>query len=184
MGDAKAGGLDFDIVGRARMGESKLTSRLLWTHMLQHDVQDVQGGPFHSDLGVFATGLGANAGVVFRNAIRWFNTVEYGNWSHNLTVNYKSGYVDQAYDDVYCAVTDLAGNCINSYHEVKAYTTLDWQTGYNVNKAFKISAGIVNLLDQDPPLSIKSLAGHQIGYDNRYADARGRMFYLTARFEM
>jgi len=33
--------LDFDIVGRMRFGESNLNSRLLWTRMLKHDVQDV-----------------------------------------------------------------------------------------------------------------------------------------------
>jgi len=184
MGEAKAAGLDFDVAARARMGQGNLTSRLLWTHMLTHDVQNVAGGPFHSDLGIFETGLGPSAGVVFRDVIRWFNTVEYDKWSHNLTINYKSGYVDQAYTDVVCAVADLAGTCINSEHKVKAYYTLDWQTGFKISKAFKLSAGIINLLDQDPPLSIKNVAGHQIGYDNRYADARGRTYYLTARYEM
>lgn len=184
MGEAKAEGLDFDVAARTRMGQGNLTSRLLWTRMLKHDVQNVAGGPFHSDLGIFETGLGPSAGVVFRDVIRWFNTLEYDKWSHNLTINYKSGYVDQAYTDIVCAVTDLAGNCINSYHKVKAYTTLDWQTGFKISKAFKLSAGIINLLDQDPPLSIKNVAGHQIGYDNRYADPRGRTYYLTARYEI
>ncbi len=184
MGEAKAAGLDFDVAARAHMGQGNLTSRLLWTRMLKHDVQNVAGGPFHSDLGIFDTGLGPSAGVVFRDVIRWFNTVEYDKWSHGLAINYKSGYVDQAYTDIICAVTDLAGNCINSYHKVKAYTTLDWQTGFKVSKAFKMSAGIINLLDQDPPLSIKNVGGQQIGYDNRYADPRGRTYYLTARYEM
>jgi iron complex outermembrane receptor protein len=40
------------------------------------------------------------------------------------------------------------------------------------------------LLDQEPPLSIKNVGGQQIGYDNRYTDARGRTYYLTARYEM
>ena len=184
MGEAKADGLDFDIAARGRMGQGNLTSRLLWTRMLKHDVQNVAGGPFHSDLGVFETGLGPSAGVVFRDVIRWFNTLEYDRWSHNLTINYKSGYVDQAYTDIICAVTDLAGNCINSVHNVKAYYTLDWQTGFKISKAFKVSAGIVNVLDQEPPLSIKNVGGQQIGYDNRYTDPRGRTYYLTARYEM
>jgi iron complex outermembrane receptor protein len=184
MGEAKAAGLDFDIAARARVGEGSLNSRLLWTHMLQHDLQNVAGGPFHSDLGIFETGLGASAGVVFRNTFRWFNTLEYGNWWHNLTVNYKSGYVDQAYTAIVCAVTDAGGNCINSYHKVEAYYTLDWQTGYKVGKSLKLSAGVINLLDKDPPLSIKNVGGQQIGYDNRYADPRGRTYYLNLRYEM
>jgi len=184
MGEAKAAGLDFDIVGRLRMGESNLNSRLLWTRMLKHDVQNVAGGPFHSDLGIFETGLGASAGVVFRDVIRWFNTLDYGDWSHNLTANYKSGYVDQAYTDIVCAVTDAGGNCINSYHKVDAYYTFDWQTSYKMGKSLKLSAGIINFLDQDPPLSIKNVGGQQIGYDNRYTDPRGRTYFLNLRYEM
>jgi iron complex outermembrane receptor protein len=184
MGEAKAAGLDFDIVGRARLGTGNLTSRLLWTHMLKHSLQDASNGPFHSDLGVFATGLGPSAGVVFRNVVRWFNTLEYDNWSHSLTANFKSSYVDQAYSKDNCSVVTAADLCIASYHKVKAYYTLDWQTGYKMGKSLRLTGGVINVLDQDPPLSIKNVAGHQIGYDNRYADARGRTYYLNVRYEM
>ncbi len=39
--------------------------------------------------------------------------------------------------------------------------------------------GVKNLLDREPPLSLRASSGHQIGFDPRYADQIGRTVYLT-----
>jgi len=40
---------------------------------------------------------------------------------------------------------------------------------------------VINLLDQDPPLTLKN-SGQQVGYDERYTDPRGRTLYVKAKF--
>jgi len=46
-----------------------------------------------------------------------------------------------------------------------------------------LRAGIKNLFDREPPLSLRSSRGHQVGYDPRYADPMMRSFYFTAQYK-
>ena len=40
-----------------------------------------------------------------------------------------------------------------------------------------------NLFDKQPPMSLRTGgAGHQVGFDPRYADVYGRTFYLQADY--
>jgi iron complex outermembrane receptor protein len=67
--------------------------------------------------------------------------------------------------------------------DVKSYTTVDYQAKLNYIKNLTLTAGIRNLLAQDPPLSTRnSGGGNQVGYDGRYTDPLGRTFYLTAAY--
>lgn len=178
LGEVKASGLDFDFVGRFKTPVGRLTSRVLWTHMLEHKFQRQRGTEFISDLGIFTDG-----GVTFKNIWRWFNTLESGPWSATLAVNYKSSYRDQAYSAGDCVVTDLAGNCAASARQVKEYVTADLQATYTWKKSLKLTGGVINIADTNPPLSIKNVGGHQLGYDNRYTDARGRTYYVNLSYE-
>lgn len=46
-----------------------------------------------------------------------------------------------------------------------------------------VTFGINNLLDEEPPLSLRtSGAGHQVGWDPRYADAYGRTLYVRGEY--
>jgi iron complex outermembrane receptor protein len=56
--------------------------------------------------------------------------------------------------------------------------TVDWQGSYQVNSMLKVTVGIKNLTDKDPPLSLQTGGGgNQVGYDGRYYDPIGRSFY-------
>ena len=71
--------------------------------------------------------------------------------------------------------------------DVKSYATLDWQTSWDFRKDMGLSLGVLNLLDEKPPLSLVTSGtnkGQQFGYDNRYYDPRGRSVYgnFTYRF--
>jgi len=69
---------------------------------------------------------------------------------------------------------------------IKEYVTLDWQTQYQFNKRFTITAGVLNLLDKDVPLSLAEGGagkGQMFGYDDRYHDIRGRTIYANASFK-
>jgi iron complex outermembrane receptor protein len=172
LGKSQTSGLDFDVALRFKTPVGQLTSQLLATYTLKNRYQRENGGAYFTDLGNFNDG-----GVTFRFLGRWINTLEYGKWTHSATVNYKSGYGDQFQSADDCLVSDANGDCVDIRREVKPYVTFDWQTVYQHNKNLKLSLGVLNLLDQDPPLSIKTVGGHQLGYDNRYTDPRGRTFY-------
>jgi len=172
LGKSQTSGLDFDVALKFKTPVGQLTSQLLATYTLKNRYQREAGGAYFTDLGNFNDG-----GVTFRFLGRWINTLEYGKWTHSATLNYKSGYGDQFQSADDCLVSDANGDCVDIRRQVKAYTTVDWQTVYQHNKNLRLSLGVLNLFDQDPPLSIKTVGGHQLGYDNRYTDPRGRTFY-------
>ncbi|MBL8311009.1 MAG: TonB-dependent receptor [Burkholderiales bacterium] len=172
LGKQQVSGLDFDLALRFKTPMGQLTSQVLATYMLKSKYQREAGGAYYSDLGYFNDGA-----VTFRTLGRWINTLEYGKWTHSATINYKSGYADQFQSAEDCLVSDANGDCVDIRRQVKAYLTADWQTTYQHNKNLRLTLGVLNLLDQDPPLSIKTVGGHQLGYDNRYTDPRGRTFY-------
>ena len=67
------------------------------------------------------------------------------------------------------------------------YTTVDWQTKWDVMKNLSVTFGILNLFDQNPPFSLATSGtnkGQQFGYDDRYYDPRGRTYYgsLSLKF--
>jgi iron complex outermembrane recepter protein len=49
-------------------------------------------------------------------------------------------------------------------------------------KNMELTAGIQNLADKKPPLSLRAAGSHQLGYDPRYASPVGRTFYLSAAY--
>lgn len=184
LGEAKASGLDFDVVARMKMPVGQVTSRLVWTHMLEHKVQLTKGGDFVSDLGKFGEGLSPAAGPVFRNVLRLFNTYDVGNWAHTVTFNYKSGYKDQSFTEDDCvAVVAATGDCAATARTVDSYATVDYQLRYTWRKNLKLTAGVLNLFDEDPPFTLKTNGAHAKGFDPRYTDPRGRTIYINASYQ-
>jgi iron complex outermembrane receptor protein len=176
LGNEYYTGLDVDVIGRGRTGVGEVTSQLAFTYMIREQRQLEKDGPYYSSIGNFAE-LG---GVNFRWQGRWTNTLRYGAWAHTLAVNFKSGYKDLL---TTVDVLDAAGNVTGTEDirlQVKEYFTLDWQTQWNPRKDLQLTVGILNLLDEDPPLSISNSGinrGFPYGYDDRYYDPRGRTIY-------
>jgi iron complex outermembrane receptor protein len=52
---------------------------------------------------------------------------------------------------------------------------------WQVNKAFKLRAGVQNLFDKAPPFSNQAYY-FLSGYDPTYTDPRGRRFYASANY--
>ena len=182
LGKAFYTGLDFDIVGRARTGRGNLTSQLALTYMLREALQTEKNGPYFSAIGNFAD-LGV---VTFRWKGKWTNSLQVGDWTHTLAVNGQSGYKDLS---TTVDVLDASGNVVGDFEDVrldvKAYFTADWQTTWAVNKNSLLTAGVLNIADTKPPLSISRdglSRGSQFGYDDRYYDPRGRTFYVSGSF--
>jgi len=175
-------GIDYDFMYRAKFGDARLTGRLAGTHLLKSRYTTPgTDDTWETSLNVY----GSDAAVQFRNTMKLSGTVEMGAWTHTMTANYKNGYKDKHHDIDNCAVStnDAAGDCVDVQLEVPSYTTLDWQTQYKLMKNLELTAGIINLADRTPPLSLRNTGSHQLGYDPRYASSVGRTFYLSANYK-
>ncbi|MCG2585902.1 TonB-dependent receptor [Massilia sp. TS11] len=178
-------GIDLDATLRNNTPLGKLTTNWTATYMLKAE-QDVPGSGTVSSLGRFDS----YDNVTFRVISRLVFSLKSGdNLTNTLTVNYRSGYHDKPLTADDAAVRSLNadgtyGGYVDMFRDVKSYTTLDFQTKYTWNKAWNFTAGLRNLLNQDPPLSVRnSGGGNQVGYDGRYTDPLGRQFYATVGYK-
>jgi iron complex outermembrane receptor protein len=117
--------------------------------------------------------------VSFRNIISASLALATGGWEHRIQGNYRNGYTDVPYSASDCVFTNDAGDCVAGALHVPSYYTFDWATSYTF-EGTTLTFGIRNLLDKNPPLSLQVFAGHQLGYDPRYASAELRTFTLGA----
>ncbi|MFL6627258.1 MAG: TonB-dependent receptor domain-containing protein, partial [Vitreoscilla sp.] len=149
-GSANYQGLDWDIAFNTRTPFGKVTADLGGTHMLKADYQLPSGK--QTDLGRF----GGDNNVTFRDIWRLALGLEYGDFTHTLTVNYKSGYADQAFTADSCNVIVLnadgsEGDGVAYNGHVSAYTLVDWQTRWQASKNVRVTFGIMNLFNTKPP---------------------------------
>jgi iron complex outermembrane receptor protein len=180
LGKSYATGIDWDITGRYRTPVGPLNSTLRISTMLRERSQLEQNGEYYSAIGNFAD-LGV---VTFRNQGTWNNTLKTGDWATTLTLNFKSGYMDQA---TTVQVLDAAGEATGQEKvrvPVGYYSTWDLQTVWNPTQKWALTAGVLNLFDRNPPFvpSTSHAGSQQFGYDARYYDARGRTLYLNASY--
>ena len=183
-GEAEYMGLDWDFSYRLRTPVGNLAAQWTGTQMFRQKYTFGPGQPFNTDLGVY----GPDQTVVFRTQFHMLLSLQTGPWTNTLTGHYKSGYHDATHigdNAVFLAnangtegpAVDFAGL------DVPSYTTFDWQTVYDFTKAMHVTLGIKNLFDRDPPFTLQNAGGgNQIGYDGRYADPLGRVFYVIGKY--
>jgi iron complex outermembrane receptor protein len=118
----------------------------------------------------------------FNLPIKWKHTLGFswnkGDWSHNLTQVYRGGYKDW-----------LPPGLANGYMpsnwnpDVDSYTTYNYSVSWTGMKRLKTTFGIRNLLNTDPPFTIRYLDdGDGAGWEARVADPRGRSFNLLVEY--
>ncbi|GAB3447108.1 TonB-dependent receptor [Massilia solisilvae] len=182
IGQQENRGLDYDLLFKAKVDNVRLTNRLAGTWLLKSRYTTPgTSDQWETSLGQF----GSNDAVSFRHVLHASSTAEYGNWTHTLGANFRSGYKDKHYTAEDCSVTvgDANGDCADVQLDVPHYYTFDWQTQYRLMKNLSITGGIQNLADKKPPLTLRNTGSHQLGYDPRYASAVGRTFYLSAQYQ-
>lgn len=148
--------------------------------------QNVPGLGVISSLGRFDS----NDNVTFRWISRLVLALQSSEkLTNSITVNYRSGYHDKEItaDDAQLRFVNADGSIgglAGLTRDVKQYTTFDYQVRANIIKNLTLTAGVRNILDRDPPLSIRNTGGgNQVGYDGRYTDPIGRAYYLTAAYK-
>jgi iron complex outermembrane receptor protein len=131
--------------------------------MSKYDVQ----GPTGVYTSSIDQALNVNGGVV----VHWKSIAgveyQYGNYDLSLTQNYQNGYTDALANHA------PAGSVPPM---VSAYQTFDAQLNYTGIKSTRLTLGLRNLTNQNPPYT--NLDSNFLGgYDVSYGDPRGRFIY-------
>ena len=177
IGKKEYRGIDWDLSANHKFDFGKLTAQLSGTHMLHANYTKAgSNNVFTSNMDFF----GDTNEVTFRNLMKLTTTLDTGRLSNTVTVNYRNGYTDAA-----ATVYDVATKKeVKDFRlQVPSYTTFDWQARFAFDKQTTIRAGIKNLFDRAPPLSLRSSSGPQVGFDPRYADPMMRSFYITGNYK-
>lgn len=171
QGRLKTAGIDLGADWRSATGTwGRVSVNLSGTYILKYDRQFGPLEPYRSNLGVFL-----NDQVIQK----WRHRISFGwdNGPFNLTLanQYSSGYTDQntTYDPV-------SGTLLPS-RRVSAYSLWDLTGSWAISKQLKVRAGVLNLLDKDPPFSNQAYY-FLAGYDPTYTDPRGRNAFISANY--
>lgn len=181
IGKVDNAGIDWDLTYKGRSSLGKLEGKLSGTYL----VKSRYSVPGTADLTTSLGKFGVNDAVSFRNVISASGTAGIGAWEHTLSMNYRSGYTDQAYSADDCVFYSVSsGDCKAGALQVPEYMTFGWRSQWKPNKNITLALAIDNLFDEKPPLSLRvNGAGHQLGYDPRYASPFGRTYSLSATYE-
>jgi iron complex outermembrane recepter protein len=180
-GQAQYSGIDLNSNYHVDLGFGRFNATWTGTYMLKQQYTDGPGLPELTDLGVF----GPDQQVVFRIISNLELSLQTGGWVNTLITHYKSGYRDATYSAGSAEVllanpNGTAGAPVDfGGLKVPSYETFDWQTAYNIEKNIRLTAGVKNLADKAPPLSLQTGGGgNAVGFDGRYYDPTGRTFYV------
>ncbi|MGG6462452.1 TonB-dependent receptor [Solilutibacter silvestris] len=114
--------------------------------------------------------------------IKWKHTLGFswnkGAWSHTLTQVYRGGYKDWQPPGI------ANGYRPPDYNpKVKAYITYNYSATWNAAKDLKLTFGIRNLLNTNPPFTLRYLDdGDGAAWEARVADPRGRAFNMQVEY--
>ena len=166
FGETRVTGIDLDL--RYRLPETALgrfTVGMTGTYFDTFKVQNLDGS-FQSVVGAVSPIVNGAGGAI----PRWHHYLSLG-WDYDdvnvtLAQNYQASY------------HDIDSNVGGTPRDVGSYITHDLQASYGGIDKFKISLGIKNVFDRDPPYTNVGGSNYfQSGYDPGYADPRGRFFY-------
>jgi iron complex outermembrane recepter protein len=168
QGEQRTSGIDFGIDWRgSKTDMGRFSARLNGTLVLESKKQTAPGEAFISNLGQFV-----NDGVVQRWRHRLSVDFDKGPFGATLSNTYYARYTDQN-----TAINLDSGNRVPP-NKVKAYSLWDLAFSYEVSKATRLRAGVLNLLDTDPPFSNQAYY-FLASFDPTYTDPRGRSFYAS-----
>ena len=175
-GDAKLSGVDIEVGYREKFAAGQLDVNLSGTYMSKFD-QTSPGGQVSQKVGTIVDGngdpvLGASTGGV---VLRWKHylaaTWTQGPWNVTFAQNYYRGYE--------AGFRQIDGE--RSF--IPSQAIYDAQIGFKGIKNLKLSLGVKNLFNKNPPIFVPVSNQFQAGYDVTQYDARARFVYATASYK-
>jgi len=147
---------------------------------------------FTSSLGRY----GEDQEVVFRNQINAQTTLSHGDFAHTIRMSYRSGYRDAVetvtrgtianpvmetfYDSSGTQQTRMAQE--NVQLKIPSHATFNYKFDYFGFENTVITAGVKNIFDKAPPMTLGDAEGHLVGYEGRYYDQFLRTYYLSVDY--
>lgn len=176
----------FDLSVRAELAKvpwGTVTADLSGTYMAQYDVtlpdgtkQGSIGATTDANgnlLAIQGGGAGSNGGGII---FRWRHNLTVGisndSWGASVTQNFQSGYGD-----------NINFNGDLPVRQVGSYATYDAQASYTAIKNLRLTLGIKNLFDKNPPFAYTNGNYFQVGWDPTYYDPRARFIYVTGNYK-
>ncbi len=172
FGETKIRGLDVDLRWRSQdTPAGHFTVALNGTYFDQFEVQNLDGS-FSSVAGKVSPIVNGAGGAI----PRWHHFLSLGwgmqDWEVNLMQNFQAGY-----KDIPGTFEDPLDPAYKP-REVGSYMRYDLQAAYKGIRHMRVSLGINNVLNRDPPYTNAGGQNYfQAGYDPGYVDPRGRFFY-------
>lgn len=166
IAERETAGVDVDARYRLRNTPiGNLSFRNLLTYYSTNKTKNDAGEPFTEFNGTYATPR-------FRNS--FMVTDEVGSWSFFGAWRTVGGFWD----------TDRGFPLPEGTRKVSNHEELDLQVQYSGFKGWELTAGMKNVLDKAPPLSVQNASSNtytQMGFAEIYS-ARGRFGYVSARY--
>lgn len=161
LGELHTSGIDLSASwrsGATPMGNFGVSAE--GTYITKYKYQRERGGVF-----IDAVGRYSDNAPVFRWQHVLTGTWSRGAWGATLTNRFKGGYTDQ-----------------DGTSKVGSYSVFDVTGSWTGIKNLTVTAGIQNLLDKDPPLTVQNTT-FQRGFDPRFTSPLGRTFSLYAAYK-
>jgi iron complex outermembrane recepter protein len=173
-GASRTEGLEVSVRGGFDVGEGTIAAGLDGSYLLKKEEQVIASAPFTDQRGVFT--FSGDLGLKWKhNAFVSYSTDQ---WGVSLTQLFRNGYRNQQLPGVASGAVDPPNDVIRT----RDYILYNLSAFYRVGERFKLTAGVKNLLDRDPPFAISydTNTGGGSSWEPRVADPRGRSFTIQA----
>lgn len=182
-GGRKTSGIEVGVVTKGTYNDANWSINFNGSYLIEDKKQERDASPFGDNL----VGTHSRGNIPLRWKHSLTGTYAYGDFTHTLTQIYRHSYDDETppgirscQADPGCDFTTFAPNYDD---KVDSYLIYNYSLRYGGFEGFDITAGIKNLLDQDPPFT-----AHQndfspgAAFDPRVASARGRAYTLQVNY--
>ncbi|MEO5733345.1 MAG: TonB-dependent receptor [Rubrivivax sp.] len=163
-------GVDLSLNANTKLGTGRLSAGIDGTYLDSHKSRIFANQPYVESVG------------------QWSSRDLFVRWKHQARVTYSqgpwSGTVTQSFTDGYKDEVPVGTVPPGFNPNVDSYITYGISGTYTGFKNLSITAGVKNLLNEDPPFTAHNLdfaAG--AGWDPRVADPRGRAYTLRVNYK-
>ena len=173
-GVSRTEGLEVSLRGSYDVGEGTIAGGLDGSYLFKKDEQVIASAPFTDQLGVFT--FSGDLGLRWKhNAFVSYTTDQ---WGVSFTQLFRHGYRNQQLPGVANGSVDPPNDIIRT----RDYIIYNLSAFYRIGERFKLTAGVKNLFDRDPPFAISydTNTGGGSSWEPRVADPRGRAFTMQA----
>lgn len=102
------------------------------------------------------------------------------NWQALATVNYMHSYDDGGFSGINAAT----GESVQvDHHRVPSYWTMDLSMRYEIDRKWRVRAGMENIFNRQSPLSFGTQVPWNFGTNPMYASLWGRTLNLSTTYQ-